>query len=111
MLYAFVVLSISPSIRAEPQREASIPNDVVIKILKQWETLKPGVSTRADLLKIFAEEGGLSSVTMRTYGYRGSPMIKVDVEFTPSKPNQGDELPSDTISKISRPYLGFAIFD
>ena len=69
--------------------------------------------TRADLLTVFTEEGGLSSRTQRTYVYRLCPYVKVDVEFTPIT-NPDDhltELSNDKILKISRPYLQYSIAD
>jgi hypothetical protein len=63
--------------------------------------------TRAELLKVFTIEGGLSTATHRTFVYHGCRYIKVDVEFTLSAPTQNilEERPTDTISKISKPYL------
>jgi hypothetical protein len=70
-------------------------------------TIKPGM-TRAELLKVFTTEAGLSTRTHRTYVYRECPYIKVDVEFA-SLQNPGDEFAEsaeDTIVKLSHPYLG-----
>ena len=39
--------------------------------------------TRADLLKVFTTEGGLSTGLNRTYVYRECQYIKVDVDFEP----------------------------
>jgi len=75
-------------------------------------SIKAGM-TRADLLTVFTEEGGLSSRTQRTYVYRLCPYVKVDVEFTPIT-NPDDhltELSNDKILKISRPYLQYSIAD
>jgi hypothetical protein len=81
-------------------------------ILAGCQKIKPGM-TRAELLKIFTTEGGLSTATHRTYVYRGCPYIKVDVEFTPSEPGQNvlEERPGDIISKVSKPYLDWSIID
>ncbi len=69
--------------------------------------------TRAELLKVFITEGGLSSATHRTFVYRDCPYIKVDVDFTDSDPNQKrvEERPTDIVSKISKPYLDWSISD
>jgi hypothetical protein len=69
--------------------------------------------TRAELLKVFDTEGGLSQAKHRTFVYRGCPEIQVDVDFTLAEPGQGvlEERPTDIISKISQPYLGWYIND
>jgi hypothetical protein len=86
--------------------------------LKEMETIKAG-STRAELLKVFGEEGGLSTALSRTYVYRDCFMIKVDVEFAaigrPARDAAGRvtsvESPGDVIIKISRPYIARPILD
>ena len=86
--------------------------------LQQMQTVKPGM-TRADLLKVFTTEGGLSTGLSRTYVYRSCPYFKVDVEFDvvgrPARDNNGRvtlvESPQDIIKKISRPYLQFSVAD
>jgi hypothetical protein len=81
-------------------------------ILTECKKIKPG-ATRAELLAVFTTEGGLSTATHRTFVHRRCPYVKVDVEFTPSEPKQKalDERPTDTIRKISRPYLEWSIMD
>jgi hypothetical protein len=44
------------------------------------ETIKTGM-TRSTLLTVFTTEGGLSTVSHRTYVSRECPYFKVDVEF------------------------------
>jgi hypothetical protein len=84
----------------------------ISEILKECQTIKPGM-TRAELLKVFTVEGGLWTARHRTYVYRQCHYIKVDVDFDLSSPEQGalDTLPTDTIKKISQPYLQWAIID
>ena len=92
--------------------------DWVLGALREMQTIKPGM-TRVDLLKVFREEGGLSTPRHRTYGYKGFPMFKVDVEFrqaadppvqrTNARP--WEESPSDVIVSISRPYIAQIITD
>ena len=81
----------------------------VAKILKRMETIKPGM-TRKTLLTVFTTEGGLSTRTQRTYVSQECPYFKVDVEFN-ATPNRDSEDPQDRITKISRPYLQFAVID
>ena len=75
--------------------------------LRSIQTIKPGM-TRADLLKVFTEEGGLSTAASRTYVYQECPYIKVDVKFDAPT---GHELPTDKIVEISRPYLAWSVMD
>lgn len=82
----------------------------IANALEECQSIKPG-ATRAELSKIFQTEGGLSTTTHRTYVYRDCPYIKVDVDFTPSSPQQAVEKPTDTVSKISKPYLDWNIAD
>src|SRR5262249_6988390 len=79
-------------------------------VLKDSQRIRPGM-TRAELSKVFSTEGGLSTVTHRTYVYRDCPYIKVDVDFTPSDPKQAAEKPPDVVSRISKPYLDWSIAD
>lgn len=86
--------------------------------LREMETIKVGM-TRADLLKVFTTEGGLSTPLRRTFAYRDCPYIKVDVEFEPvgrpARDLEGrvtlEEDRRDIITKISRPYLDWSIMD
>ena len=91
----------------------NIDNDLtkqISNILTECQNIKSGM-TRAELSKVFTTEGGLSTASHRTYVYRGCPYIKVDVDFTLLDPKQDDEKPTDTISKISKPYLEWSILD
>jgi hypothetical protein len=92
---------------ADPQLTKQIE-----QILKECQKIEVG-STRADLLKVFTTEGGLSNAKQRIYVHRRCPYIKVDVQFTLSAEKQDilDERPADKISKISKPYLEFSFVD
>ena len=79
-------------------------------ILKSIQTIKAGM-TRQELRKVFTTEGGLSWVTRRRYVHRECAYIKVDVEFVPTHEGQREELPTDRITKISRPFLEWSILD
>jgi hypothetical protein len=81
------------------------------EILAECEKMTPG-TTRAEFLKIFEIEGGLRRKASGTFVHRHCPYIKVDVEFTDSARQKAvEERPSDTISRISKPYLARSIFD
>jgi hypothetical protein len=78
--------------------------------LREMETIKPGM-TRADLLRVFAEEAGLSTRIQRRYAYRD--FIKVDVKFEPARSPEDKltEHSEDKIRDISRPFLEWSIQD
>jgi len=82
----------------------------IANVLKQCQTIKPGM-TRGDLSKIFSTEGGLSTVTHRSYVYVDCPYVKVDVDFAPSVAKQDVERPTDVVTRISKPYLEWSIGD
>jgi hypothetical protein len=67
----------------------------VAESLKRMQTIKPGM-TRADLLKVFTTEGGLSTGLQRTFVSQDCPYFKVDVEFEvvgrPSRDANGRQL-------------------
>ena len=98
--------------RKEPAKGNSEHTEWLARSLREMETIKPGM-TRADLLKVFQEEGGLSTRSQRTYVFRGSPYLKVDVTFEAVGAPQ-DKLtqsPKDRITTISKPYLAWSISD
>jgi hypothetical protein len=82
--------------------------DAVIKIV---DALHPGM-TRADVLKNFGTEGGISARELNHYVYKRCPYIKIDVTFVVA-PNadQAKEAATDTIATVSKPYLQFSVMD
>jgi hypothetical protein len=79
--------------------------------LPELSSIKVGM-TRGELLKVFMPEGGISTRIWRRYVYRKCGYVKVDVEFAPADNNKsGNEQPDDRITKISKPYLEFAVMD
>ncbi|MGO9114202.1 MAG: hypothetical protein ACLP9L_33730 [Thermoguttaceae bacterium] len=71
-----------------------------------------GLPTRKELLKLFMEEGGISTRAQRRYVYRRCGYIKVDVEFAPSSDqNNHEQRPDDRITDISKPFLERPILD
>ena len=82
----------------------------VSDVLKSIETIKIGM-TRQELRKVFTTEGGISFVRQRRYIHRECAYIKVDVEFAPTHEGQREELPTDRIARISRPFLEWSITD
>lgn len=83
----------------------------IASVIDSIHTIKPGM-TRADLLKVFTTEGGMSTRQHRTYVYKGCGYIKVEVEFRPIQDTQsGAEMPTDRIISISQPFLEYSIAD
>ena len=112
-----LLLSVSvPPVQSSQQEQGQTA--WIANSLKKMQKIKPGM-TRADLLKVFTTEGGLSTSLNRTYVYRECQYIKVDVEFEPvgrpARDAEGRvtlvEANEDVIKKISRPYLAWSVFD
>ncbi|SRR6266496_2951263 len=111
-VFTFVPLLTVSILPAQNSQQSQIQTDWIVKSLKEMQTIKLGM-TRADLLKVFTTEGGLSTPLNRTYVYRECAYIKVDVEFEPvgrpARDAEGRvthvEANEDVIKKISKPYL------
>lgn len=98
-----------------PIAESQTANDHtewVARSLREIETIRVGM-TRADLLRLFREEGGISARTQRQYVYRECPYIKVMIEFEPvGVPQEGTtESMDDRIKSISKPFLEWSVTD
>src|ERR1043165_5087067 len=112
-----LLLTVVPLLAQSPQRQQE-QTKWIADSLTEMKTIKVGM-TRADLLKVFDTEGGLSTGLNRTYVYRKCPLIKVDVEFRPigrpARDAEGrvtlKEADQDVIEKISRPYLDWPVAD
>lgn len=110
MIFASAFTLISPASIGRSQ-EAQSHVKWVEASLKEMETIKVGM-TRADLLKVFMEEGGLSTRRWRTYAYQKCPYFKVTVEFNPVGEGPGlPESSKDEITKISQPFLQWSVLD
>ena len=84
----------------------------IARSLKEIQSVKVGM-TRGDLLRVFKEEGGISTRTWRRYVYRDCPYIKVEVQFEPvgDPENKLSQSLRDKIIKISKPFLEWSIMD
>ena len=105
------VLSIGAAAQSEshPSRQIDAEHTAwIADVLNATQTIKGGM-TRSDLMTVFTTKGGLSTTSQRTYVYRQCPYIKVDVTFAGS--GRDEELPTDKIVKVSRPYLAWAVAD
>jgi len=113
---AFLAISIVAALTVFARTGAQSPDvkthsEWIAESLKEMETIKVGM-TRADLLRVFRAEGGLSTRTQRQYVYRECLYIKVAVEFEPVEttavlPENG----RDKIVKISQPFIEWSVLD
>jgi len=112
LAFGLVTVSVAAILPSSQSRGADEHTAWVEKSLKEIESVKVGM-TRLELLKVFTEEGGISTRTWRRYVYRDCPYIKVDVEFEPvgEPENKLTQSPSDKIVKISKPFLEWSILD
>jgi hypothetical protein len=113
MLILFILLFLVPILTFADAPDNRDITSQVSEILKECSEIKPGTSTRADLIKYFTTEGGIWDSSQRTYVSRRCPYVKVDVKFSLTKPDQKftDELATDTVQSISKPYLELSISD
>ena len=81
----------------------------VLKVMREIDTVRAGM-TRKELMKVFKEEGRISTRTHRTYVDKDCPYVKVDVVFS-SVDAEEQEGGDDKIVSISGPYLAYAIMD
>jgi hypothetical protein len=107
-----VLTVLPPGEPAELPQEDKALTDGVLRALEDCEKIKVSM-TRAQLLEMFEPDGGVWNAMGRRYTYRRCPYIHVDVEFKLSSPDQSglDERMTDTISKISGPFLGAGLAD
>jgi hypothetical protein len=109
-----VVLALPGSFAQENEeaRAARAREVWVYKSMLEMREVKVGM-TRGELLKVFGEEGGLSTRTQRTYAYKGCRYFKVNVKFEPAGnlDRRFTESPEDKIVEISKPYLDYSILD
>ena len=98
---------------SDDRSKAAAHTEWIARALKEMQSIKPGM-TRAELLKVVSEEGGLSNAAQRRYAYRDCPYIKVDVKFDAARDPDGRvgrESPDDKITSISQPFLEWMIGD
>ena len=88
------------------------------EVMERMMGVRPGMM-RSELLRVFREQGGLSTRTQRTFASRDCAYFQVDVEFVEGAgwPRDGAgrvvgvEEGTDVIRTVSRPYLQWQIFD
>jgi hypothetical protein len=117
MAVVFGLLAILPSCSTKgpaPHRPWKDPKWLA-ECIKESATIKVG-STRAELLKVYTESGGISQREHGRFVYRKDDLIFVEVDFEPigkhENPNTSDITePTDKITKITKPAFGPAIID
>ncbi len=70
------------------------------------QAVRPGM-TRASILKVVAEQGGLSTRSRQTFTARGCPYIQVNLVFT----TKGTKPEMDTVASTSAIHLDYAVSD
>ena len=77
---------------------------------KEAVSIQPGM-TRAELKKLFTEEGGMQMVQTRTYVLKSCYLIHLEVKFdAPSGAASGRE-DDVKIVEVSKPYLARIVLD
>jgi hypothetical protein len=73
---------------------------------KEATSIRPGM-TRADLMKLFMEDGGLSGGQARPYVLRSCFLIKIEVKFDKPYGFDSRSVPDNEfkIVEVSKPYL------
>ena len=71
-------------------------------------SIKPGMS-RADVLRVFREDGGVSPIPATRYVLKSCNMIKIEFEFDTEYRHVYKEKPDAElkITKVSQPYLTY----
>ena len=112
-----VIYAMSLSWATADELNAKDFNAKIEIILRESQALKPGISTRKDVLKLYEYQGGIDEpVGGNLFRYRGCPYITVRVDFknvsdkNSDKDERGKNL-KDLISTISKPYLNYPIID
>jgi hypothetical protein len=84
----------------------------LVERIGEAKSIAAGMS-RADLLRVFEQDGGLNSIPARRYVLRSCRYIKVDVEFDITQGSYSRAMPDESlrISSISEPYLGYIVTD
>jgi hypothetical protein len=110
LMICCLFFQMSQSLISAPPQETH--EEWLLKRLAEVRTVNPGM-TRVDLLKVFAEDGGLNTIPASRYTLKSCPYIKVDVQFNTTYGIKYRERPDSElrITKISAPYLGYLIVD
>jgi hypothetical protein len=111
VLRFIILFLLVPPLWAQDFRPDREHTEWIAHVMQTIDAVKTGM-TRADLLKVFTGEGGLSTRLQRTYVYKACPYIKVTFGFKPvENTNSRFEMPTDRIVSISRPFLQYTVAD
>jgi len=79
---------------------------------KEATSIKPGM-TRADLMKLFMEDGGFQGAHARPYVLKSCFLIKIEVKFDKPYGFDSRSVPDNEfkIVDVSKPYLERMAFD
>ena len=104
----------APIALSQPQPDLLTHTEWVALLLEEIESIEPGM-TRAELMRVFTTEGGISTRFEQTFVHQDCPYIKVDVNFEMDSeiPADSSNLRSDqdVIARISGPYLQWQRID
>jgi hypothetical protein len=110
LLFGFCGSAFSQQATQPSQIDSGLTREIAT-VIDIVNALHPGM-TRADVLKNFETEGGLSARQWNHYVYKRCRYIKVDLTFVIAPgADQFKEAATDKISTISKPYLQYSIMD
>jgi hypothetical protein len=110
LLFGFCGPLLSQQTFQQTQTDATLSHEIAM-VIRLVDLLHPGM-TRADVLKNFTTEGGISGRSWSHYVYKKCPLIKIDVTFVVrAGENHLNEAATDKIATVSKPYLQFSIYD
>jgi hypothetical protein len=77
-----------------------------------FSAIRPGM-TRIEVMRLFPQDGGLSTPSSARFLHSGERFIKVDVKFECKRDLEGRTIfsPNDRVESISLPYFQRQIFD
>lgn len=105
LLFGIGAFTVTPSSRSEAGQD---PRQWLEERYKEATSVRVGMS-RAELMKVFEEDGGLQRIPASRYVLKSCPMIKVDVEFDVEYGQAYRAKPDKEIKikGISKPYLEY----
>jgi hypothetical protein len=105
LLFGVSTFTAGPLNRSEASQN---PREWLEERYKEATSVRAGMS-RAELMKVFEEDGGLQRIPASRYVLRTCRMIKVDVEFDVEYGQAYKERPDEglKIKGISKPYLEY----
>jgi hypothetical protein len=104
-----VCLLFVSTLSANPLKQVETKNDPQAWLEERYRealSIRPGMS-RADLKRVFIEDGGLQTIPSSRYVLKSCAMIKVDVVFDVEYGLNYKERPDGEIKikEVSKPYL------